>query len=154
MKLSTREDIEAPVDYVFEHFTKFQVFETRARRAGADVKRLTDGNVKTGTEWDVAFTYRGRHRKFRSVLTEFDDLTRICAETRSEGIEATVSVDFVALSRKRTRAIVQLEFRARTLSARLLIQSVKLAKAKLTKRFKARIVEFAEDIEDSYRKSA
>ena len=42
----------------------------------------------------------------------------------------------------------------KSLSARLLLQSLKLAKSNLTRRFKLRVTEFAEDVEDRYRKSA
>ena len=40
------------------------------------------------------------------------------------------------------------------LSARLLLQSLKLAKNNLTRKFKLRIAEFAENIEDDYGKRA
>ena len=60
---------------------------------------------------------------------------------------------FIALSRKRTRVIVGLDMRPRTLSARLLIQSLKFAKANLYSRFEARVGRFAKDIEDQYNRS-
>jgi hypothetical protein len=57
-------------------------------------------------------------------------------------------VDLVALSPARTRLNVDLEITPRNLAGRLLIQSVKLAKGNLSKRFRLRVAEYAMDVED------
>lgn len=56
-------------------------------------------------------------------------------------------VDLVALSRTRTRLFVSMELRPTTLSARLLLQSLRLAKGRLTGRLKTRMAEFGQRIE-------
>ena len=61
-------------------------------------------------------------------------------------------VELVSLSPKRTRIVVGLELSAKSLSARLLLQSLKLAKSSLTNRFGSRIKSFAQTTEDDYRK--
>ena len=48
--------------------------------------------------------------------------------------------------------MVSFELKAKTLTARLLLQSLKLAKTKMTKRFKARVLDYAETVEDDYRR--
>ena len=58
----------------------------------------------------------------------------------------------IALSATRTRVLVSFDMRAKTLTARLLLQSLKLAKTKVTKRFKARVLDYAENVEDDYRR--
>ena len=60
MKLSTREDIEAPIAYVFQRVSDFERFERRAMRQGADVSRRAEGLVEIGMIWDIAFEFRGR----------------------------------------------------------------------------------------------
>ena len=71
-----------------------------------------------------------------------------------EDIEAPIAYvfDLIALSQSRTRVMVTITVKAKTLTSRLLVQSLKLAKTKLTKRFKARVLDYAEDIEDRYRR--
>ena len=64
MKSSTREDIEAPIDYVYARVTDFQGFERQALRRGADVQRIDGGSaIRLGAAWDVAFKFRGKDRK-------------------------------------------------------------------------------------------
>ncbi|MEL6839364.1 MAG: SRPBCC family protein [Pseudomonadota bacterium] len=154
MKFSTREDIEAPIAFVFEHFSDFDVFEKRAMRHGAQVNRLGDDRRRTGTAWDVAFQFRGRTRQMQVTLTRIDPPNGYNLESQSDGMTAVSEVTLVSLSPSRTRVAVGIDLRARTLTARLLLQSMKLAKTKLTKRFKARVLDYAEDIEDAFQRQA
>lgn len=154
MKFSTREDIEAPIDYVFAQISDFAAFERRAMRHGADVARRPDEAVAQGTIWDIKFNFRGRDRKAEAKLTLLDQPQAITIESASDGLDASTEVELVALSQTRTRVLVSFDLRAKTLTARLLLQSLKLAKTKMTKRFNARVLDFAEEIEDRYRRDA
>lgn len=154
MKFSTREDIEAPIEHVFSQVSDFAGFERRALRHGANITRADDEPVQVGSSWDIAFKYRGRDRRMQATLAELEPPHHYRVDTVSDGMAVTTEVELVALSRGRTRVAVGMDLRAKTLTARLLLQSMKLAKGKLSKRFKARIVEFAEDIEDAYRKGS
>lgn len=152
MKFSTREDIEAPIDYVFGRVTDFSGFERRALRQGAQVVRRQSGAVAQGDVWDMSFTFRGRDRKVAAMLAQLDPPQGLRIESVSDGLTALTAVELVALSSARTRVMVSFDLKAGTLTARLLVQSLKLAKARLAKRFTARVRDYAEDIEDDYRR--
>lgn len=152
MKLSTREDIEAPIAYVYERISDFGAFERRALRQGAQVSCRTEGAPALGTIWDITFEFRGRSRKVQAELTKLEPEQAIEIESQSDGLIAVTQVDLVALSATRTRVLVSFDMKAKTLTARLLLQSLKLAKAKITKRFKARVLDYAESVEDDYRR--
>lgn len=153
MKFSTREDIEAPVDYVFAQVSDFAAFERRAMRQGADVVRSGgDGPVTQGAIWDIGFQFRKRDRKVLAELTQSDVPNILSIDSASDGLNAVTEVELVALSQTRTRVLVSFDLRAKTLTARLLLQSLKLGKAKITKRLNARVLDYAEDIEDRYRR--
>ena len=65
-------------------------------------------------------------------------------------MEFSFSVELVALSRSRTRMVVSTNAKAKTLTARVLLQSFKLARQRAQKRFANRVSDWAETIEDAY----
>lgn len=153
MKFSTREDIEAPIDYVFARVTDFNGFERQALRRGADVQRVDPASViQQGAAWDIAFKFRGKDRKMKATISNLDQPTQLTMQIAANGIDGETLVELVALSRNRTRLSVGIDLSPKSLSARLLLQSVKLAKNNLTRKFKLRVSELAVDIEDSYGK--
>ncbi len=151
MKFSSREDIEAPIDHVYRAVTDFPAFERQALRRGADVRRVDGtGPAQQGSAWDVAFSFRGKERKMKAVLARLEE-QGLQLDTDSSGIDGVTLIDLVPLSPKRTRIAVSIELRAKSLSARLLLQSLKLAKANLTHRFKKRVADFGSDVEARYK---
>ncbi|RYG91565.1 SRPBCC family protein [Loktanella sp. IMCC34160] len=151
MKLSTREDIEAPIDYVFGRATDFASFERSALRRGVEVHRLDVGqDVGKGASWRVEFVFRGRPRKAEAVIADFDPPNGFAAKFESGGLQGQTVVELVPLSPGRTRLTLSVEMTPKTLAARLLIQSLKLAKTNLHRKFKTRVADFAEDVEEDY----
>ncbi|WP_187293080.1 hypothetical protein [Octadecabacter arcticus] len=45
MEFTTRDDIEAPIDYVFDQVTNFATFERSIMRLGGDVERIAGGDA-------------------------------------------------------------------------------------------------------------
>lgn len=150
MKFSTREDIEAPIAHVFDRVSDFAGFERMALRRGMQVNRTDDGPVVVGSQWNVAFQFRGRERKMQLTLDAMRPPEMYRCLAVSGGLNAQTDVELVALSPRRTRLAVSIELRPRSLTARVLLQSMKLAKTRLNKRFKARVLEYAETVEASY----
>ena len=155
MKFNSREDIEAPIDHVFGALSDFDGFERQALRRGAEVQRQDPyGKPGVGSEWQMRFSFRGKRREVAARMIEFDAPNGYRAETDSGGIDGLVSLDLVALSPRSTRMQISIDLKPRSLSARLLIQSLKFAKSNLTKRFSNRIWQMAQDIETKYRETA
>ena len=147
MKLSSREDIEAPIDTVFQAVTDFDLFERQILRRGVDIMR--DESVKAtdiGAKWQAKFPWRGRTHDVNAELVSIEPENGYAIESKSGGVICLGVVDLVALSKSRTRLFVSLDLRPTTLSSRLFIQSMKLAKSSLSRRFKARVTEFASQI--------
>jgi hypothetical protein len=57
----------------------------------------------------------------------------------------------MALSRSRTRASIAIELKPKSLSGRLMLQTLKLGKSRVTKSFKMRVAEFAKHLEEQRR---
>lgn len=152
MKFSAKEDIEAPIDDVFAILSEFETFERSAMRRGAEVERTSDHTAPAvGMTWDIAFQLRGRRRQMALKLTEFDGPTSMKIDATSPNLNSNFALNLVALSPARTRVAVELDLKPKNLSARLLVQSLKLAKTQLAKKFKMRVAEYSREIEQKYK---
>ncbi|MBV7408499.1 SRPBCC family protein [Maritimibacter sp. DP1N21-5] len=149
MKLTTREDIAAPIEAVFANVADFAWFERAAMRRGVDVVR-TDSLTTTGTgmSWHAEFSLRGRDRKVDVDLADYDPPEKMKLILRSAGLEVEALIDFVAMSRSRTRMNVTMDATPKTIPARLMIQSAKLARTNILKRYRRRVAEYAAELEE------
>lgn len=152
MKFSTREDIEAPIEHVWAQISNFDAFERQALRRGAEIARSdSQGAPGLGSEWEVKFVFRGKKREVEARISVFDRPNTMRMNSRSGGLDGEVLVELVALSPRRTRLQLTMDLHPRNLSARLLVQSLRFAKANLSKRFSDRVYDFAQDVEGRYR---
>ncbi|WP_321365119.1 SRPBCC family protein [uncultured Celeribacter sp.] len=151
MKFSTRQDIEAPAEFVFEHITDFDGLERQAMRRGIDVKRKAATQPRdVGAGWTLKVPFRGKLRDLFAEIVEFDAPNIIVATAVSGGLNMELKTELVPLSPQRTRVTFGYDVRPKTLSARILVQSVKFAKATLQKRFEKRIQSYCEHLSEQY----
>jgi len=152
MKFSTKEDVEAPIDAVFAMLCDFETFERAAMRRGAEVQRTDNKPVPgVGVGWRSAFNMRGKRRQVDIEMITFEKPSEMAFECTSQGLLTLMSIELVALSKNRIRIMITLDIKPLNLSARLLVQSLKLAKTSLTKKYKLRIAEFAKTLEDRHK---
>ncbi len=155
MKFSTKEDIEAPIEQVFDMLSEFEMFERSAIRRGIEVQRLHNvAHPQIGMAWEVRFEMRGKPRDLTMVLAEYQRPVVIRFDLSSAGVVGELVLDMIALSPHRTRLAVDARFAPTTLPARILIQSLKLAKSNLSKRFKLKVAEYAKVLEERYTRLA
>jgi hypothetical protein len=155
MQFTAKEDIEAPIDRVFATLSDFENYERAAMRRGAEVVRTDNLRAPgVGMSWQTQFKLRGRDRNVALKLVRLDAPQALQVDFASPSIEGEMVIDLLAMSRNRTRMTLAIELRPKTLSARLMVQSLKLARANITKRFALRVAEFAKDIEDRMRGAA
>ncbi|RKF14601.1 SRPBCC family protein [Roseovarius spongiae] len=153
MKFATIEDIEAPIGFVFGEVSDFAALERSALRRGAEVQRTDDlGANGVGMCWDAAFEWRGKQRRTELELVGYEPPNAMRFASASESMNGDLWLDLVALSRGRTRLSMEMELRPQNLSARLLLQSLKLARGNIMRRYEQRIATYARDLEDKYRR--
>lgn len=153
MKLSTREDINAPIDTVFEAVSRFEDYERAAMRRGIEVRRTGNSDQKgLGASWNMRLELRGKPRSIDLEVTQFDAPSDLVVSLNSRNITGVMNCDLFELSRNRTRLTIGVEVRPLTLSARLLIQSLKLTKNRMSRKYKDRVAELAAEIESRHRR--
>jgi carbon monoxide dehydrogenase subunit G len=151
MKLTAREDIEAPLAMVFEHLTDFAHFQTAAQRRGAEVERR---DTPEGPVWQINFVFRNRLRKLSLTQIAHEAPHRLAFNGVGKSVEGTMEFDLVSLGQRRTRLSATLDIKPRTLAARLFLQSLKLARGRVQKRYRNRIAQLAAHLEQRIKASA
>jgi len=151
MKFKTHHDIKAPIDYVFQRVSNFEAYERQALRRGAQGVRVDGaGPIKLGSAWDIAFTFRNKDRQMRATITKIDAPDEVMIHTDAKGLVSDAQIALVALSPQTTRVQVTIDMAAKSLAARLLLQSLKLARANLNNRLKKRVGEQLRAVQEDY----
>ncbi len=155
MELTGREDVDIPIAQAFDLLTDVEVYERSALRRGAEVTRVDSlARPGVGAKWEVSFQFRGKARELDLEMTGFDAPNEVEMKAILQGLETDIKIELVALSRTRTRIQFWSGMRANSLSARLLLQSLKLARSSLNKRMAKRMATLRDDLEDRYSRMA
>ena len=153
MRLTTKQDIEAPVAFVYKTLTDFDGWERNAMRRGADVNR-TDKlrQPGPGMTWIAKFFYRGKDRTVTARVDAMDAPVHLTMAAFSPVVEGQCRLDLLEMAARRTRLHIVFDIKPKTFGARLYFQSLKLAKARVERSFQKRVAGLAAEIEDRYRR--
>lgn len=147
MKFSTRKDADIPAERLFAAITDFPRLERMLMRRGIAVARI-DPAQEPGPcmAWRIGFDWRGRRRDLGLDVTRFDRPERVTIAGLSDPFDLVIDMTVVALSRTRSRLIFETDLRPRNMRSRLMLQTAKLGKAQLDRRFARRIGEFMGEV--------
>ena len=148
MQFSSKEDFDAPADEVFRLLSDFRTFEAEAVARGLDLTVPENRQPEqVGQQWVARFKFRGKQRQASIRLTQYDPSEQMRFDINAGGISGTFSIDLIPLSPQRTRMAVVLHLAPRTVPARILVQSLRLQKARLNRRFKLRVAQRVHDLD-------
>lgn len=147
MKFSTRYDTDCTADELFAVIGDFGRIERMLMRRGAEVARIDPAQEPgTGMGWQIGFDWRGRPRSLRLEVTRYDRPERLSMAGTSDALDINIDATVIALSRSRSRLIFETDIRPRNMKARLMLQTAKLAKPQLDRKFDRRVEEFLFDM--------
>lgn len=122
--------------------------ETAARKAGFEVTRHgTVEDVLTDLHWTVAGQVRGRHREATVTVAEALPPVRLHIITQIGAIEAHGDLQFFEMGRNRCQMRAHVGLIPHTMSARLLVQSLRLSRHRITQRLHGALLQFARKAE-------
>lgn len=148
MKFSSKTDIAASAEFVFQQLCDFAGFERAALRRGVDVKRLdTLTQPGPGMSWDIGFRMRGKRRQIIADIRRFDPPKLVEYSGASPSFEMLLEFQIVQLAPGRSRLQASFDVKPRTLSGRLMVQSAKLGRKRLERKYADRIATFGREIE-------
>ncbi|WP_299839521.1 hypothetical protein [uncultured Paracoccus sp.] len=136
MKFSTRKDTELTADQLFQSLVDFDRLERILARRGAAVTRLHPAQQPAaGAGWQVGFDWRGRRRELRLEVMQLEAPGRMVISGLSEAFDLIIDLTVMALSKQRSRVIFEAEALPRNMRARLMLQTAKLGKSQLDRKF-------------------
>lgn len=148
MQFTSKTDIEAPLAVVFASLTDFEAWERAALRRGADVSRTDTMRIPgPGITWATRFAFRGKDREIELKLVTMEPAGKLAFSAGGKMLEGEMGLDLVELSPKRTRLVMNVDVRPMTLGARLMLQTLKLGRAKVQTKLNQRMMAMAKDIE-------
>lgn len=154
MKFKLSRDVDAPLGPVWARVTDFSGIEAEIRGRGADLVRVGDWQRPAeGVGWRGAVPVRGKSKAIEGRVTRLVAEDVIVIESRVGGMETYFEITLVALSPTLTRVALVLDLSARTLSARLLLQTLKLARKRVLARLDAMVSRQAMAAEADWRRA-
>lgn len=151
MEMNSKQDIDAPVEFVYDYLTNFASHQKRAILAGIDAKpNLTGPEVYS---WNLDFEWRNKERKMKLMVANLQRPESMNLSGDSSNLLAEVDLKLLELSPKLTRMRVKASINGKTLRARLMVQSARLAKQTIQKRLQNRLAGLGSEIEFDYLQS-
>ncbi|WP_134679971.1 SRPBCC family protein [Paracoccus ravus] len=145
MKFSTRQDADLPAESLFAAISDFAMMERMLLRRGVSVRRDVSGQPPhLGSSWALGFDWRGKARQVSLELTEIMPPERIGFAGKSDMFEIALSLSVVALTKSKSRLICEIDVAPKGMKARLLLQTARLSKTQLDRRFAQRIGDFVD----------
>ena len=122
-------------------------------RRGAEVMRLdARRDVGPGMTWETQFRYRAKDRKAIIRLDAIAPTSSLALTATSSLLDAVANVEVLDLGAKRTRVEVRLELKPKTIAARIYVQSMRLARARVERTFSQRVAQLTVEIEDRFKR--
>lgn len=134
MRLEPTTTVPASPEVVFDKLTDLAWIEGILGARGVVLSQTAGTGVAAGSAWQADFTARGAQRSIRVSLSRCDAPTDIVAVGEGKLIKATVDITLSA-SGTGTSAQFAVEAEGLSLQGRLLVQSAKLARGRIEKRF-------------------
>lgn len=147
MKFVAKHDIDAPLSVVWGHLSDFSYFESLARARNVQIESRHRGSrAGVGTVWNLNFVLRGKPRTASVEIVEILPEEAIDCDLLSPNIGGGLRFELIRLSPNRTRLRMLADIRPKTLTARLLIQSLRFAKGRTQRKLDAVLIKFAEHV--------
>jgi hypothetical protein len=147
MKFSTRQDTAHGAAALFAAVCDLSRIERAMLRRGAELRRLDPGRpLGEGSSWEVGFDWRGHPRALTLEVATLAPPERLVFSGRLEQFDVTIAMTVVALSPRKSRLICEVDVSPRGMKARLMLQTARLGKAQLDRRFAERVQDLVEGL--------
>jgi carbon monoxide dehydrogenase subunit G len=146
MQINATEDVDAPIAAVWAHVSDVDAFEERAAARMSGLARHPSGPAGEGTVWTGGTEVMGRRRAVTVAIRRMDAPAALDLDGGAEGLDVRLAVRLEALGAERTRLTVMVDATARSLGGRVMLQSLKLVRDRIERRFAEQVAGLADRI--------
>ncbi|WP_347266385.1 hypothetical protein [Paracoccus sp. (in: a-proteobacteria)] len=147
MKFSTRQDIGLPASELFQAITRFRDLERMLQRRRATVRRQDAmAPPDVGASWMIGFRWRGRDRELDMALSRLEAPEVMAFEGGSDQFGIALRMTVVALTPRKSRLICETEVVPRGVAARLILQTARLGKGQLDRKYAHQVADLLDKL--------
>ena len=144
MRFKATEMINGPIESVFDDFTDLRRIEQELADRGVGLERLdNDTGLVEGAAWHTVVHVKGRQRDADAQLVEVDRPRSLRLEGKSGGMLMDTSLGFTEIGPRKTGLEIVINLRARSVSAKLLLSSFRLARSRMVRGMRKRVAKSA-----------
>ena len=151
MKFRETLDVNVPAEFAFSELSDHETIERLAMQRGVAIRR-TDRLSKPGPgmSWRADWEWGGRKRRTNITLTRREPPKRIVVETETAGVAGRLETEVVPMTAESCRLIIESEVRAVTFAAKVVLQTIKLARGRIERAVGERIGQLSARLEARY----
>jgi len=151
MELTYQRIINVPPSYAFACATDFGRFETEGFGNLAPFEPRNDIRApEIGARWRTAAEFQGRPRRFSLQLLELVEPNRLVMGNKSEKYDVEAQMTFNDAGDGTTAFSFTLKAKARSITAKLILQTIQLARGRIVSSMQADFDQMAERMEAAY----
>ncbi|MEM9974843.1 MAG: SRPBCC family protein [Pseudomonadota bacterium] len=152
MKFSCQQDIDAPLEAAFAAVADLDYLERQLLRRGIEVVRTDARELPgTGMGWAGDLFWRGQTFPVVAEVVEWAPSEMASLSAQSGGLRGGLQARFTPLSRGSTRVRIGMTITGAGFRDKMLLQTVKLAKARLDRQFSEIVAAY---LNDAWRRAA
>lgn len=153
MDITAKIDINAPREFTYKSLLDFDAHEKRIAAYGAEIARTKD--IEKGDshhEWSLSVNWRGQNRDLTLRTLDMVPSEVLTLETVSDLFTIHYDFKLISLSPKTSRLRLKTQTKGKSLKARILLQSARLASSRIERDLRSRMQVFGDDVEYDYRR--
>ena len=151
MELSYSNTINVPQDFAFGRATDFARFEEEGFGNLAPFEPRNDIRApELGARWRTAAEFQGRPRRFSLELLTLEAPGTMVLGNKSEKYDVEARFSFSAAGDNRTDFTFNLNAKAQSITGKLILQTIQLARARIVKSMQVDFDKMADRMESAY----
>lgn len=151
MELSYKSTINVPQKFAFARATDFEKFELEGFGKLSRFEPVSDICApEIGTRWRTSSEFQGRPRRFSLEILALEPHEALVLGNKSEKYDIEAHFGFAEIGPEETGFTFNLAAKAQSITARLILQTIQLARGRIEKSMQSDFQTMAQRMEEAF----